>query len=410
MSSNYKKNYSALRRIINDDELEYSRNFVKFQFNRHDRNREGQYNKGIYNVLTNNVIAMVNPKGNVFFRASSIYAPHIKESKNKVILDKNMRRFKNFVGSHQKMYGKMNMMAEKAAERLIENDDEPNKVLLFHWNPNERLDDRWVIRRIKDIVKPKDDSNTGYALNNLSLIGEEDKQHDRYKAYLQIEDFSEKIRIKQREDKAKKAVINSLLSNLADIVQSSIMARGTLNPLQFTYRDEEGEMTGYLNMRDMYLDIPSDINIREYYSERQLLGLVRFGDRLGSLVEQGVDEQELRMEQERRQQERNEQMMRDAQRYAELAYAPGSIYRYDGSANIRVPHFNEVTWVTREQVEAMAMPDVSGWDVPQISQEYPSNEREARALVDPVVAPPLTADDITATLDIIDNNSTMSSA
>lgn len=230
---------------------------------------------------------------------------------------------------------------------------------MFHWNPDERLDDRWIIGRIKDIVKPKDDSNTRYALKHGSIIREEDTRNNRYNAYLVIDNFSEKIKLEQRQDKAKKAIIGSLLSNLSDIVHNSIVAGGTMNPLQFTYRDEEGELTGWLRMRDFYLDFPSDINIRDFYSEEQLLGLVRFGDRLGSLSEQGIDEMGLRAEQERRDRERQEQIMRDMIQYEEMVRntVPGGHIGMPPMSYIR----NQVQSVTREQVESSSWgADVAG--------------------------------------------------
>ena len=81
----YKKGYSALRRIINDEELEFSGQFVKFDFSFSERYQNNRAIRGIWNARTNNVVAFINKKGNVFVRPASVYTEHLLGSKNKVI-------------------------------------------------------------------------------------------------------------------------------------------------------------------------------------------------------------------------------------------------------------------------------------------------------------------------------------
>jgi len=350
-SSNYKKGYSALRKIINDDELEFSRQFAKFTFCMTERWSARSELKGIYNSKTNNVVAFVNKKGNVFFRKNSIYANHILESKNKVILHKDLRSLRHKVPSNIKVSSKWHNMAELAVERLVKNDDKPNRVFLFSFIADDRLDDRFIIRQIKALLKAMPHSNTLYALENSSLIVEEDVSQHKYKAYIEIQDYSEAIAEKERIDRIKNEIAETFIGHIQEISQQSITTGTTMNPMQFTFTESNGtEVTGRIALNRLDMMYPREMPVRDWINAEHIVRYITFQERMGSLEERGIDEIAIREENERRQAERNAVAEAEARMYEEMARI------HPGSVNI-MPRmsYNQVRYMSREQVESSAV-------------------------------------------------------
>jgi len=326
-SNNYAKGYSALRKIINDDELEFSRQFAKFTFCMQERWSARGELKGIYNSKTDNVIAFVNKKGNVFFRPNSIYADHILESKNHVIFHNDLRSLRHKVPSNIKTYAKWHNMAELAVDRLIENDDKPNKVFIFSFKPDIRIDERHILREMRAILKESPYKNTLYALGNSNLMIEESPLHDKYKVYLGIEDFSEAIAEKERVDRIKKEIAETFIGHIREVSQQSITNGTSMNPMQFVFTESNGtEVTGRIALNRLDMMYPSDMEVRDWLQPDYIIGHITFQERMGSLEERGIDEQAIREEHERRREERERLAMAEAMMYEEMARVhPGSI-------------------------------------------------------------------------------------
>jgi len=319
-SDSYKKGYSALRRIINDDELDFSRQFAKFTFCMTERWSSRGELKGIYNSKTNNVIAFVNKKGNVFFRPNSIYADHILESKNKVLMHNDLRSLRNKVPSNVKASAVWHNMAENAVDRLIKNDDEPNKVFIFSFNANTRIDERFIMREIKDILKKSPYKNTLYALDNGTLEAEQVINQDKYKVYLKIEDNTEAIAEKERVDRIKMEIAETFIAHVRELSAQSITNGHTMNPMQFTFTESNGtEVTGRIALNRVDMMYPSDMNVRDWLQPDYLLRHITFQERIGSLEERGIDEIALRQEQEARQAERARAAEAQAAMYEHMA-------------------------------------------------------------------------------------------
>ena len=307
----YKKGYSALRRIINDEELEFSRQFAKFTFSFNERyNRRAQL-RGIWNAKTNNVVGFINARGNVFIRPNSIYAEHLIGSKNKVIKNDNLVPVRRRVSSHIRNLSKLNLYAEKGVDRLIANDDKPKRVFLFEFERTVSMDERFIINRVKELLKKHKLPNTLFALNNSSLVEEEVVGSDSLKIHLDIEDYSEAIEREERLDRIKTDIARTFISNVRYMAQHAIVTRYAMNPLQFTYNVEgEDTVTGRiaLNMLDMTYD--ANMPITDWLDIEAVKRLIRFEERVGSLAERGIDEMAMR-------QERNTQQE-----------ATGAIYQY----------------------------------------------------------------------------------
>ena len=350
-SNSYKRGYSALRKIINDDELEFSRHFAKFTFCMTERWSARGELKGIYNSKTDNVIAFVNKKGNVFFRPNSIYADHILESKNKVLMHNNLRAFRNKVPSNIKTYAKWHNMAELAVDRLIENDDKPNKVFIFGFKPDIRIDERHILREMRAILKESPYKNTLYALSNSNLMIEESPLHDKYKVYLGIEDFSEAIAEKERVERIKKEIAETFIGHIREISQQSITNGTSMNPIQFVFTESNGtEVTGRIALNRLDMMYPSDMEVRDWLQPDYIVSHITFQERLGSLEERGIDEQAIRAEHERMREDRERRAMAEAMMYEEMARV------HPGSVNI-MPRmsYNQVRYMSREQVESSAV-------------------------------------------------------
>ncbi len=334
----YKKGYSALRRIINDEELEFSGQFVKFDFSFSEQYQNSRAIKGIWNARTNNVVAFINKKGNVFVRPASVYTEHLLGSKNKVIKHNNLRGLRNKVNGLVRKYGMLNLYAEKATDRLIANGDRPDKVHLFEFTSGQDIDESFIMRRIKDLLKGKEFPNTLFALEEKSLTVEQRPERESYRIYLDIEDYSEAIAQRERLERIKREIAGAYVQNVREIARQSIINHITMNPLQFTYEvDGEETVTGriMLNHFDMY---PQDIHIEDWLNAPDIMRLIRFEERVGSLAERGIDEMARREEVNRRQEITN-----DIYRYAQDAYR--------GYAGLSVIPPVEIT---REQLANMA--------------------------------------------------------
>jgi len=319
-SDSYKKGYSALRKIINDDELEFSRQFAKFTFCMGERWSSRSELKGIYNSKTKNVIAFVNKKGNVFFRPSSIYADHILESKNKVLFHNDLRSLRNKVPSNIKSNAVWHNMAEMAVDRLIKNDDEPNKVFIFSFSANSRIDERFIMKEIKFILKKSPFKNTIYSLENGSLEAEQIINQDKYKVYLKVDDNTEAIAQKERVDRIKSEIAETFIGHIREISQNSITAGHTMNPMQFTFTESNGtEVTGSIALNRLDMSYPSDMPVRDWLQPEYVTRYITFSERLGSLQERGIDEQAIRAERESVEVERRSANEAQAQMYEHMA-------------------------------------------------------------------------------------------
>lgn len=298
----YKKGYSALRRIINDDELEFSRQFVKFDFSFSERYQRDRAIKGIWNAKTNNVVAFINRNGNVFVRPASIYTEHLLGSKNKVIKHNNLLGLRNKVGGQTRKHGMLNIYAEKATDRLIANGDKPDKVHLFEFTSGQDIDERFITRRIKDLLKGRELPNTLFALDEKSLIVEQRPERDSYRIYLDVEDCSEAIAQRERLERIKHEIAGAFVRNVREIAQQSIINNSDINPLQFTYEvDGEETVTGRIMLNRIDMRYPPEMPIESWLNERDIIRLIRFEERVGSLAERGIDEMVRREEVDREQ-------------------------------------------------------------------------------------------------------------
>ena len=287
----YKNGYSALRRIINDDELEFSRQFVKFDFSFSERYQRDRAIKGIWNARTNNVVAFINKKGNVFVRPASIYTEHLLGSKNKVIKHNNLRGLRNKVGGQVRKYGMLNLYAEKASDRLIANGDKPDKVHLFEFTSGQDMDERFIMRRIKDLLKGKEFPNTLFALDEKSLTVEQRPERESCRIYLDIEDYSEAIAQRERLERIKREIAGAYVQNVREIARQSIINHITMNPLQFTYEvDGEETVTGRIMLNRFDMSYQSEMPIEDWLNAPDIMRLIRFEERVGSLAERGIDE------------------------------------------------------------------------------------------------------------------------
>lgn len=364
----YKKGSSALRRIINDEELEFSRQFAIFHFNITERGNRGRPLRGIWNVKTKNIIGFVNHRGNVFIRPTSVYAGQLLGAgTNKVIKHTSLRNLRNKVGSHTKNYGLLNLCAENAVDRLIENGDTPNKVYLFKFPMNMRADERWLMNRMQELLKKKKLPNTLFALNENSLVAEQIVERNEEKVYLQIEDYSEAIAQRERLERIKTEIAEAFIGNIREIAHNAIITQHSLNPIQFTYTvDGEEQVTGRIKLNRLDLAYPPEMPISEWLRVDDVARQIVFEERLGSLAERGIDELAQREERNIRQGYTRISQSMYQQYHDFLASNPGGV--------IRVPRMPSTAWtqssentftasyaqeydeITRADLEAMAMP------------------------------------------------------
>ena len=367
----YKKGYSALRRIINDDELEFSRQFVKFDFSFSERYQNDREIKGIWNARTNNVVAFINRNGNVFVRPASIYTEHLLGSKNKVIKHNNLRGLRNKVGGNVRKFGMLNMYAEKAVDRLLANGDKQGKVQLFELAPGQDIDEGFITRRIKDLLKGRELPNTLFALDEKSLTVEQRPERDSSRIYLNIEDYAEAIAQKERLERIKREIAGAFVQNVREIARQSIISRSAMNPLQFTYEaDGEETVTGRIMLDRLGMRYPPEMPIEDWLNAPDIMRFILFEERVGSLAERGIDEM-ARREEVDRQQEATYRVYRYAQDAYRAGYAGRSIVvpsisyseyivseAWD-ALNVELPSVE----ITREQIEEMNN---------LVAQEYPA--------------------------------------
>lgn len=303
----YKNGYSALRRIINDDELEFSRQFVKFDFSFSERYQRDRAIKGIWNARTNNVVAFINKKGNVFVRPASIYTEHLLGSKNKVIKHNNLRGLRDRVGGQTRKYGMLNLYAEKAVDMLIANCDKPGKVRMFEFASGQDIDEGFIIRRIKDLLKGRELPNTLFALDEKSLMIEQRPEQESRRIYLNIEDYAEAIAQKERLERIKREIAGAFVRNVREIARQSIIGHSIMNPLQFTYEvDGEETVTGRIMLDRFDMSYPPEMPIEDWLNVPDIVRLIRFEERVGSLAERGIDEMARREEVDRQQEITND--------------------------------------------------------------------------------------------------------
>lgn len=350
----YRKGYSALRRIINDEELEFSRQFVKFDFSFSERYQSSRAIKGIWNARTNNVVAFINKKGNVFVRPASIYTEHLLGSKNKVIKHNNLRGLRNKVNGQVRKHGMLNIYAEKAVDRLIENRDKAGRAYLFELPGSQDYDVRFVMRRIKDLLKGRELSNTLFALDEKELIAEAIIGKDAHKVYLDIEDYAEAIAQRDRLERIKREIAGAFVRNVREIARQSIINHSTMSPLQFTYEvDGEETVTGRIMLNRLNMSYPRTILIEDWLNAPDIMRLIRFEERVGSLAERGIDEM-ARREETNRQQEVTNYMYR----YAQDAYRAGYVGR----------SITDTIEIAREQLDNMST--LSPVDTASFYQEF----------------------------------------
>lgn len=374
--SSYKKGSSALRRIINDEELMYSRHFGIFNFALRDNGR-GRTLRGIYNAKTDNVIAFINARGNVFMRPNSIYFDKISSTKNKVIKHNDLRNFRGRVNSRVKSNVKYNMLAEQAIDNLKANKDKENKVYLFTIKHGEGTDTHFIQGRIRELLSEKrlekKLTNTKYALENSSFEIEETLQS--YKLYFNIKDYAKEIERKEYEELVKKEVANALIENVREIAQEALLGRSGLNPLQFTHEMGDKTITGTINLSRIDMWYPESLPIREWLNEDYVARYITFHEPLGSLESRGIDEMA---------QEDQRSRMADMQaRMVDYATAavPGGIYRYS-----RTP--SSIWSETTTDYYTAADSAFGSIEVPPMQT---------------VVAPPLEIDDVTRAVEELPN-------
>ena len=345
----YKKGYSALRRIINDEELEFSRQFVKFEFSFSERYQNSRAIRGIWNARTNNVVAFINKKGNVFVRPASVYAEHLLGSKNKVIKHNNLRGLRNKVDGHTRKYGMLNLYAEKAVGILIANCDKPGKVRMFEFASGQDLDQGFIIRRLKDLLKGKELPNTLFALDEKSLIIEQVPEQESSRIYLNIEDYSEAIAQRERLERIKREIAGAFIHNVREIAQQSIINNSNMNPLQFTYNvDGEDTVTGRIVLNRLDMSYPPEMPIEGWLNERDIMRLIQFEERVGSLAERGIDEMARREEADRQQEAANR-----LYQYEQDVYRAG----YAGH-RVVVPRMSYSEWSTNDPIYTIEVPTV----------------------------------------------------
>lgn len=355
----YKKGYSALRRIINDEELEFSGQFVKFDFSFSEQYQNSRAIKGIWNARTNNVVAFINKKGNVFVRPASVYTEHLLGSKNKVIKHNNLRGLRNKVNRLVRKYGMLNLYAEKATDRLIANGDRPDKVHLFEFTSGQDIDESFIMRRIKDLLKGKEFPNTLFALEEKSLTVEQRPERESYRIYLDIEDYSEAIAQRERLERIKREIAGAYVQNVREIARQSIINHITMNPLQFTYEvDGEETVTGRIMLNRFDMSYQSEMPIEDWLNAPDIIRLIRFEERVGSLAERGIDEMARREEVNRRQEITN-----DIYRYAQDAYRA-----YAGLSVM--PRMSNLEYSTNDQ---LATSTVEGMPTVEITREQLAN-------------------------------------
>lgn len=369
--SNYKKGSSALRRIINDEELMYSRHFGAFQFALRESGR-GRTLRGIYNAKTDNVIAFINSRGNVFMRPNSIYFDKISTGKNKVVKHNNLRNFRGRVGNRVKGAVKYNLLAEQAIDNLKANKDKENsKIYLFTIKHGEGTDTHFIQARMRELLVErrldKKLPNTKYALDNGSFEIEE--LHNSYKLYFGVKDYSKEIARKEHEKLVKQEVAHAFIENIREIAEEAILGRSGMNPLQFTHKMGDETITGTLNLSRIDMWYPREMPVRDWLNEDYLTRYINFHEPLGTLESRGINEMAEEQERDR---------MRDAQarmyEYASNATRPGYVYHYNENA----------MWTTGTEVDYGA--DVAF---------HPAQANE-------VVAPPINVNDITTAVDQLD--------
>ena len=364
----YKKGYSALRRIINDDELEFSRQFAKFNFSFTERYRPDRQMRGIYNVKTNNVVAFINSRGNVFVRPASMYADAlIYGSKNKVIKNLNMRSIRCHVSNHMKRYALVNLFGENAADRLIENKDKPNKVFLGKVDDGSEINIHFFNKVLKERLNKDKFKNTLYAIKEGDIVVEqrpEDQAVNKHRVYLNIQDCSEAIAQAEKVERVKQEIAVAFTSNIIDIAQHSILAGSSMNPLQFTYTVEDETFTGVIELNRIDMAYPPDVPVSDWLKPQDIVRYIDFTERVGSLAERGINEMQQR-------EERNIRQRISYEQYAEYE----RIFRgLHPGGTIRIPRMNTVQWarvdentcpanyaqeydeISRADSEAMAMP------------------------------------------------------
>lgn len=331
--SNYKKGSSALRHILNNENIEYSGHFASFMFNLRDSSR-GRSIRGIYNAKTNNVIAFINTRGNIFMRPNSVYFDKIESGSKKVIKNERLREIRNKVPSRAKGNARYNILAEQAVDKFIKNKDKPNRVYLFSIKQGEGTDVHFIQRRIRELFMErrleKRFPNTTYGLNMENFTVEETME--AFKLYWEVQDYEKVIAKEQHEKMIKYEVAKAFIDNVREIAQESITNHSTLNPLQFTHTIGDEKVVGTLNLSRMDMSYPVEMPIRDWLNEDYLVRYISFHEALGTLESRGIDEMS---SEERRS---IHQRMYDYAR--NTVVNPGGIYSYNDAS---VWHVNEPT-------------------------------------------------------------------
>lgn len=287
--NNYRQGYSALRRIINDEELDFSRHFGSFRFVMGDRWRDGKEIRGIYSYKTRNVVAFINKKGNVFVRPNSIYATPLLGSKNKVIMHNNLRSIRGKVDNYFKSRLYMHTLAVTAVDNLISNGDNLGSVMLFKLRRDSSdIDERFIQRQIVKLLKEsrKKLPNSLYAVENGRIFDETNLEiNDKwYKPHIKVEDATELIRQKERVERIKKEVSESFYNHIREIAQDAITSGHSLNPMQFVYTDSEGEeVTGRIKLQRLDLNFPREMPIEDWLRPEHIADQIVFEERIGTL-------------------------------------------------------------------------------------------------------------------------------
>ena len=265
--SDYKRSYSALRRVLRENE-QYGGHFSKFNMNMGSGLKKRKQ-RGIWSARTENVVAVINRKGTVFVRPNSIFAEALKGSSHKVLFKDNLVDFRGQANSNVRRQAVMSSYAEKAVRRLIENNDKPNNVYLFSFLKDINIDVYFLISRLEQLLQlyaRNNYENTKRSVTYRALKFEDDYKNNKIKAYVDVTDWAEKIALEKLREKAKVEIIRHFVENKYAIVRQSILNRRSVNPIEFEYIIEDKHLYGTIMAQYIEFSVSDELLV-EYVKE-----------------------------------------------------------------------------------------------------------------------------------------------
>lgn len=234
--SSYKKGYSALRKIINRPEINASRQFSSVRFR--VSGNSGSSVMGIYNLLTDNLVAFVNNKGVAFVRPNSVYFSQLTGSSLKVVKNDNLSSYRSNVSRSIKIAAATSYYSSKVIELLIKNNDKPGSLVLFNFNRVIGINNSSFVANIRDAMHKAKLNNTLFSLDMLQF----NNQDGNNIATLCISDMSEKIKAVEEEKKLKLEIANAFVNNISDIVTKATQDVNSMSSLKIKYEKNDGEL------------------------------------------------------------------------------------------------------------------------------------------------------------------------